>query len=102
MPRWADAVLGLDGYSHPRGFQFLGSSFQSERLPGPTPMAVTIEDLYRCYGVLADAKDPSQVGGREVLSALAAHYFIFSRSFSRLCSDISLTQQKEQYRPWLS
>lgn len=23
-------------------------------------MAVTIEDLYRCYGVLADAKDPSQ------------------------------------------
>lgn len=26
-------------------------------------MAVTIEDLYRCYGVLADAKDPSQVGG---------------------------------------
>lgn len=25
-------------------------------------MAVTIEDLYRCYGVLADAKDLSQVG----------------------------------------
>lgn len=38
-------------------------------------MAVTIEDLYRCYGVLADAKEPSQVGGREVDSALVGHLF---------------------------
>lgn len=38
-------------------------------------MAVTIEDLYRCYGVLADAKDPSQVCGREAVSALVGHLF---------------------------
>lgn len=34
-------------------------------------MAVTIEDLYRCYGVLADAKDPSQVGGGPPPGALS-------------------------------
>lgn len=38
-------------------------------------MAVTIEDLYRCYGVLADAKDPSQVGGREADSASVCHLY---------------------------
>lgn len=36
-------------------------------------MAVTIEDLYRCYGVLADAKEPSQVGEKETVSASVRH-----------------------------
>ncbi len=45
--------------SDPRGFLcvFVGGLFCERQTLGRTPMAVTIEDLYRNYGILADAKD---------------------------------------------
>lgn len=45
---------------------FTGGLFCEWQAPGYTLMAVTIEDLYRSYGILADAKDNlSQVGERK-------------------------------------
>ncbi|KAG7221114.1 hypothetical protein INR49_017555 [Caranx melampygus] len=48
------------GKGDPRGgffCSFIGGLFCERQTPGRTLMAVTIEDLYRNYGILADAKD---------------------------------------------